>query len=474
MSSLHPEKLISPNAPPTSNKRNLALAFLCVSQLMFILDGSIVAVALPAIGSDLSVSGADLSWAVSGYLIPFGGLLLLAGRLGDLYGSKRLLLVGLTVFTLASALCALAPTLTLLVAARVLQGAGGALASAVILGMIVALFPRSKERGRALAAFSFVGAAGSSVGLVLGGVLTQVLSWEWIFLVNLPIGIVAAIGVIRYVPALQGSGGRTDVLGAFLITLGLATTVYVLLADSSNDYRAGLAVVSILLIVGFLIRQRRAPVPLLPLRILFDRVIGGGNVVLALMVAGLFGFQFLGVVYLQELLGFDPLQAGFAYLPVPLVIAGISLGLTTRLIMRFGQRPVLLSGLILIALGLALLSQLPRDGRYLQDFLPAATVIGVGFGLAFPSIAAVAVGSAKPEDAGLASGLFNTAQQVGGAVGLALLTALATYNSSPNESTMGPSLEGYKLAFAAAAGLVGLAAVIASLVLQPKRNALKN
>jgi EmrB/QacA subfamily drug resistance transporter len=474
MSTFGPEKLISPNEPPISNKQNLALTFLCVSQLMFILDGSIVAVALPAIGSDLSASGADLSWVVSGYLIPFGGLLLLAGRLGDLYGSKRLLLVGLTVFTLASALCALAPTLTLLVAARVLQGAGGALASAVILGMIVALFPHSKEQGRALAAFSFVGAAGSSVGLVLGGVLTQVLSWEWIFLVNLPIGTLAAIGVIRYVPALQGSGGRTDVLGAFLITLGLATTVYVLLADSSNDYRAGLAAVSILLIVGFLIRQRQAPVPLLPLRILFARVIGGGNVVLALMVAGLFGFQFLGVVYLQELLGFDPLQAGFAYLPVPLVIAATSLGLTTRLIMRFGQRTVLLSGLILIALGLALLSQLPWDGRYLQDFLPAATVIGVGFGLAFPSIAAVAVGSAQPEDAGLASGLFNTAQQVGGAVGLALLTALATYNSSPIESVTGPSLEGYKLAFAAAAGMVGLAAVIAALVLQPKRKALKN
>lgn len=447
-----------------------ALVVLCASQLMVILDGSIVAVALPVIGADVDVTGPALAWVVNAYLVPFGGLLLLCGRLGDLFGSRRVLLAGLAVFTVASLLCGLASSLEALVAARFLQGVGGAAASAVVLGMIVTLFPDPRDRGRALGVYAFVGAAGSSIGLLAGGLLTQTLGWPWIFWVNVPLGLVALVAVRSIVPAPPGSGGRADLMGAVLVTAGLMLAVYTLLAPDTADPTAVdgriptslLALTAAALLAVFLIRQRTAPVPLLPLRLLSSRATGLGNLVQALMVAGLFGYQFLGVLYLQQILGFDPLQAGVAFLPVPVVIAAVSIGLSAHLIARFGHRLVLVAGLASITTGLGLLARLPADGDYVVDLLPAGLLIAVGFGLAFPALAGVAVGSASARDAGVASGLFNTTQQVGGAFGLAVLTRKATgTQDGGGAEQITAALDGYHLAFLTAAGLAATALLLA-------------
>jgi EmrB/QacA subfamily drug resistance transporter len=442
-------------------RRWAALVLLCASQLMVILDGSIVAVALPVIGADLRVAGPALTWVVNAYLVPFAGLLLLAGRLGDLLGSRRVLLAGLGLFTTASVLCGLAPTLGVLAAARFLQGVGGALASAVVLGMIVQLFPGDRDRARALGAFGFVGAAGSSIGLVAGGVLTEALSWSWIFWVNLPLGLAALLGVRTLVPAPTGTGGRADALGAVLVTSGVSLTVYILLDTDVEPLRTVLlTAAAAALLAAFLARQASIDTPLLPLRLLTATSVGLGNLVQALMVAGLFGFQFLGVLYLQQLLAFTPLQAGLAFLPVPIVIAIVSLGLSARLISRTGLKPVLLGGLALIVVGLGLLTRLPSQDGYAAHLLPAGLLLAVGFGFAFPALAAVAVGTAPARDAGVASGLFNTTQQVGGALGLAVLTRLATSSSEDVGRTV-ITLDGYHAVFTAAAILVATALLLA-------------
>jgi EmrB/QacA subfamily drug resistance transporter len=445
----------------TDGRRWAALVLLCASQLMVILDGSIVAVALPVIGADLGVSGPELAWVVNAYLVPFAGLLLLAGRLGDLLGSRRVLLAGVGLFTAASVLCGIAPTWGVLVAARLLQGIGGALASAVVLGMIVQLFPGDRDRARALGAFGFVGAAGSSIGLLAGGVVTEALSWSWIFWVNVPLGVAALLGVRALVTAPTGTGGRADILGALLVTGGVSLSVYVLLAIDAEPVRtAVLAVTAAGLLAGFLVRQAGTDTPLLPLRLLSTRNLGLGNLVQALMVAGLFGFQFLGVLYLQQLLGYSPLQAGLAFLPVPIVIAIVSLGLSARLIGRTGLKPALLSGLACIVFGLGLLTGLPPQDGYAAHLLPAGLLLAVGFGLAFPALAAVAVGSAPVGDAGVASGLFNTTQQVGGALGLAVLTRLAVSFSDDTARTA-ITVDGYQVVFAAAAIFVAAAFLLA-------------
>jgi MFS family permease len=349
-----------------------------------------------------------------------------------------------------------------LLVARFAQGVGGALASAVVLGMIVALFPGPAQRGRALAVFSVVGAAGSSIGLLAGGLLTQSLSWPWIFLVNAPLGLAALIGVRRLVPAPAGTGGRADVPGAALVTTGLVLAVYTLLSPGTGGATAGLlALASVAVLLAFGARQARTRHPLLPLRLLATLTTGLGNVVQALMVAGLFGFQFLGVLYLQQLLGYDPLHAGLAFVPVPVVIAAVSLTLTARLITALGQRRVLVAGLACTTAGLALLTRLPASGGYRLGVLPAGVLIAVGFGLAFPALAAITIASAPPQDAGVASGLFNTAQQVGGALGLALLTRLATSAGGHQRHHAAATLTGYHLAFAAAAALAATALLLA-------------
>ncbi|MQA27987.1 MAG: MFS transporter, partial [Micromonosporaceae bacterium] len=334
---------------------------------MIILDGTIVNVALPTIQRDLGFSQSSLAWVVNAYLIAFGGLLLLAGRLGDLIGRRRVFLTGLAVFTAASLLCGVANSQELLIAARFLQGAGGAMASSVILGMIVTMFPEPGERARAIGVYSFVASAGASIGLLAGGVLTQAISWHWIFFVNVPIGIAAAVLAVRLIEPDRGIGlaEGADVAGALLVTSALMLGVYTIVKAADHGWASahtlGLGAVSIALFTGFVARQATAAKPLLPLRLLRSRNVSGANLIQILMVAGMFGMFFLGALYLQRVLGYDAVQIGMSYLPVSIGIGVFSLGLAPRLTMRFGARRVLASGLASMAAGLALFARVPVD-----------------------------------------------------------------------------------------------------------------
>ncbi|MGW2373614.1 MULTISPECIES: DHA2 family efflux MFS transporter permease subunit [Kitasatospora] len=464
----------APAAPTRS--RALALAVLCASMLMIVLDGSIVTVALPAIQDDLHFSPADLTWTVNAYLIAFGGLLLLAGRLGDLVGRKRVFVAGLALFTAASLLCALATGQGMLIAARFLQGVGGAMASAVGLGMVVTLFPEPGERGRAIGAFSFVGAAGASIGQVLGGVLTQALSWHWIFLINLPLGLSAALLAARVLETDHGPGLRAgaDALGAGLITAALMLGIYTIVGTGAHGWASartlGLGALSVLLLAAFLLRQARAARPLLPLRMFRSRTVSGANAVQLLTISGMFGFQILVALYLQQVLGYGAAATGLAMLPAAVAIGAVSLLLSARLSARFGERAVLLAGLAMLVVALGLLTRLPVDADYAVHLLPTMLLIGGG-GLVLSALAVLGMSGAGPEDAGTASGLFNTAQQVGGALGVAVLTTLADGRTGALAAAGHPAAEalagGFRLAFTAATGLLAVALVLAAVVLRP-------
>src|SRR4051794_6249994 len=357
----------------TARARWIALVVLCTGMLMIILDSTIVNVALPSIQADLGFTQSDLAWVVNAYLIAFGGLLLLAGRLGDLIGRKRVFLAGLAVFTTASLVCGLADSEGLLIGARFVQGIGGAATSAVILGMIVTMFPEPGSQARAIGVYSFVASAGASLGLLLGGVLTQGLSWHWIFFVNLPIGLATAVLAVRLIDGDRGVGFErgADVPGAGLVTGALMLGVYTIL--SVSDYGWGsahtivLGAIAVALLLAFVARQASAAAPLVPLRIFRSRNVSGSNAIQMLMVAGLFGMFFLGVLYLQHVLGYDAIETGLAFLPVALLIGTLSLGISPRLVMRFGARATLVPGLTLIAAGLAWFARAPVDGSYLAD-----------------------------------------------------------------------------------------------------------
>jgi EmrB/QacA subfamily drug resistance transporter len=450
----------------TRDSRWLALVVLCAGMLMVILDQTIVNVALPAIQSDLGFSASGLAWVINAYLIAFGGLLLLAGRLGDLIGRRTIFLAGLAVFTVASLLCGLAGSPEMLIAARFIQGVGGALSSAVILGMIVTMFPEPGEQGKAIGVFSFVASAGASIGLLAGGVLTQALDWHWIFFVNVPIGVVAGILGARWIAPEKGLGLRAgaDVPGAVLVTGALMLGVYTIVDARSLL----LAVVAVALLVAFVWRQATAAKPLLPLRVLRSRNVAGANLVQMLMIAGMLGVFFLAVLYLQRVLGYDAVGTGAAFLPISLSIGVLSLGFSARLNARFGPRNVLLPALASIVAGLFLLSRVPVDGSYVADLLPAMVLLGIGGGLTFPALMTLAMSSAAPEDSGLASGLVNTTQQVGGALGLAILATVAE-NRTGTSTTAGALVDGYGAAFEVAAGLVLVALVLAIGILRPQR-----
>jgi EmrB/QacA subfamily drug resistance transporter len=463
-------------------KRWGSLYVLCVGMLMIVLDATVVNVALPAIQKDLGFSQSSLAWVVNAYLIAFGGLLLLAGRLGDLFSRKGMFLAGLGVFTAASLLCGVAQSQEMLVAARFVQGVGGAMTSAVILGMIVTMFPGPRDQAKAIGVFSFVASAGGSVGLIAGGVLTQIISWHWIFFINVPIGLLTALIALRLLEKDKGIGlGRgADVPGAVLVTGSLMLGVYTIVEPAAKlgwgaGWTLGLGAATFGLLVAFLVREATAKNPLIPLRIFRSRNVSGSNIIQALTVAGMFGMFFLGALYLQRVLGYDALQTGLAFLPTTLVMGTLSVRYSERLVMRFGARTTLLPGLVLIAAGLALFVRVPVEGNYWIDVLPSMILVGTGVGTAFPALAALAMSGATPSDAGLASGLVNTTVQVGAAVGLAVLATVSATRSESligdGESTATALTNGYHLAFLIGAVLVVVAIAVAVTVLEPERQA---
>ncbi len=463
-------------AAEPDRSRWLALYVLCAGVLMIVLDVTIVNVALPTIQDSLGFSQSGLTWVVNAYLIPFGGLLLLAGRLGDLLGQRKMFLIGLGVFTVASLLCAAAENQAMLITGRFLAGVGGALSSAVVLGMIVTMFPQPRDQAKAIGVYGFVASAGGSIGLLLGGALTQAISWHWIFIINLPIGIATAYGALRLVENRPGIGFKAgaDIPGAALITSSLMIGVYAILGVNEHGWGSAqtlaLSAVSFVLGAAFVARQARIENPLMPLRLFRHRNVVGANVIQAFLVAGMFGMFFLGALYLQRILDYDALQVGLAFLPATIVMGTMSLGFSEKLIMRFGPRTTLIPGVVIVGIGLLLFARTPVDGDYLTDLLAPMLLIGLGVGTAFPSLMTLAMSGATPEDSGLASGLVNTSMQVGGAIGLAVLATLATERTDNKLADGAGQLaalnSGYHLAYVIGAILVGLAVVIAVTVLR--------
>jgi len=417
------------------NTRWLSLLILCTGFLLIVVDMTIVNVALPSIQRDLRFTQSGLAWVVNAYLIAFAGLLLLAGRLGDLLGRKRVYLVGLGVFVTASVACGLSFDQPMLIAARFVQGVGGALSSAVILAMIVTLFPKPDEQARAFGVFSFVASGGAAIGLLAGGVITQAVSWHWIFFVNLPIGVATAVAAARLLASDRGAGlGQgADVLGAILVTAALMVGVYAIVG--SSDFGLGsvrtlsLGTLSIALLAAFVARQARARNPILPLRMFASRRLSAANVVQALMTAAFLGFFFLASLDLERVLGYGPMSIGLAFLPVSIAMALFSIRLSAQLINRFGPYAMLVSGQVVIAVALTALAVGPAYAVYSTEMLVPFALLGLGGGLSFPSLTMIAMADAGPEDSGLASGLLNTTGQVGGALGLAVLATIAAGRS---------------------------------------------
>ncbi len=460
-----------------TENRWLALVVLCVGMLMIVLDVTVVNVALPSIQSDLHFSQSSLAWVVNAYLIAFGGLLLLAGRLGDLLSRRGVFLVGLAIFTGASLLCGLSDSQGMLVAARFVQGVGGALTSAVILGMIVTMFPEPGEQAKAIGVYAFVASAGGSIGLLVGGTLTQAIDWHWIFFVNVPIGMATAFFARRLLRPERGIGLNkgADVAGAGLITGALMLGVYTIVKPAAEyGWGAGrtlaLAAASLALLAAGVALEARARNPLIPLRIFGARNVSGANVIQALTVAGMFGMFFIGSLYLRRVLGYGALQVGLAFLPTTLIMGLLSVRYSERLITRYGARTTLVPGLALMAAGLVLFTRTPVNGSYVADVLPTLVLLGAGVGLSFAALMTLAMSGATPSDAGLASGLVNTTAQVGGALGLAVLNTLATTHThtllAHGTGTASALTAGYHLAYLIAGGLMVAAIGVAVMVLK--------
>ena len=450
------------------NSRWLSLIVLCTGFLLIVVDMTIVNVALPSIQRDLGFTQSGLAWVINAYLIAFAGLLLLAGRLSDLFGRKRVYLVGIGVFTAASLLCGLSFDQRFLIAARFIQGIGGAVSSAGILAMIVNLFPRPDEQARAFGVFSFVASAGAAVGLMAGGLITQVMSWHWIFFVNLPIGAATAAAAVRLLAPDRGLGtGRgADALGAMLVTASLMTGVYAIVESSTfglaSLHTLGFGALSLFLLSAFVTRQALGRNPILPLRLFASRRLSAANLVQVLMTSAFLSFFFLGSLDMERILGYGPMAIGLAFLPVAAVMAVFSIRFSARLIARFGPSTILIAGQLVVAAALAMLGLGPSNPAYPIHLLLPLALLGLGGGLSFPALTIVAMSDSGPSDAGLASGLLNTTGQVGGALGLAVLGTLAgarTLNLVQGGASSTDALAGgYHFAW-----LVGAAAVVVSL-----------
>ncbi|HEX4211750.1 MAG TPA: DHA2 family efflux MFS transporter permease subunit [Candidatus Dormibacteraeota bacterium] len=464
-----------PSLPFPNRSRWAAFSVLCAGMLMIVIDGTIVNVALPSIQRELDFSESALAWVVNAYLIPFGGVLLLAGRMGDLIGRRRIFIAGLAVFTVASTLCGLSQTQGMLIAARLVQGVGGGMTSSVILGMVVTLFPGRREQARAIGVIAFICSAGGSVGLLMGGVLTEAASWHGIFFVNLPIGIAATVLALRLLEPERGIGlaQGADLPGAALVTTALMLGVYTIAEVPDNGWGSPrtliLGGVALALLAGFLVRQTTAATPLLPLAIFRSRSISGANVIMVLAVAGMFGTFFIGALYLRLVLGYGPLQIGLAFLPVAVSMGAISFRISAQVNTRFGARPVLIVGLAMIAVGLAAFGRGPAQDGYLVNVLPSMLLLGIGGGLAFPAVTSLGMSGATADNSGLVSGLVNTTQQVGGSLGLAVLatlTASRTQSLTLAGAGGGAALTGgYLFGFAVGALFAAVAIVVAVLAL---------
>jgi len=458
--------------------RWLALIVLCLGDLMIVLDTTIVNVALPSIREDLGFTETSLAWVVNAYLLTFGGFLLLGGRLGDLFGHRRLFLIGISLFTLASIACGVSTTQGMLVGARAVQGLGGAVVSAVALSLIMTLFTEPAERAKAMGVFGFVLAGGGTLGVLLGGVLTDLLSWHWIFLVNVPIGIAVYALCLKLIPARGGlaTTGRLDVAGAVLVTTSLILAVYAIVNGNDKGWTSaqtlGLLIGSGVLMTAFLVLESRVSAPLMPLRILKLRNVATSNVVGVLWAAAMFAWFFLSALYLQLVLGYSPLQVGLAFLPANLIMGAFSIGLSAKLVMRFGIRAPLATGLSLAALGLLLFARAPVDGTFVVDVLPSMILLGFGAGMAFNPVLLAAMSDVEPSESGLASGVVNTAFMMGGALGLAILASLAASRTSSLSDSGESALEalngGYHLAFLVGALFAVAAAAIGAVFLRPQ------
>ena len=458
--------------------RWLALYVLCLASLMIVLDVTIVGVALPSIREDLGFSETSLAWVVNGYLLTYGGFLLLGGRLGDLFGHRRLFIAGIATFTAASLACGLATTQWFLVAARSVQGVGGAVASAVSLSLMVGLFTEPGERAKAMGIFGFVASGGGSIGVLLGGILTDALSWHWIFLVNFPIGVLVVLLTLRLVPAAApaASSGRLDIAGAVTVTTSLILAVYAIVNGNHNGWTSartlGVLAVAAAVFGAFLAIESHVRAPLVPLRLFRLRNLSTASGVGVLWSGAMFAWFFMSALYLQLVLGYSPLQVGLAFLPGNVIMGALSIGLSAKLVMRYGLRKPLTTGLLLASAGLLLLVRAPVDGTYAADVLPSMILLGLGAGMAFNPVLLAAMGDVNPAEAGLASGVVNTSFMMGGAVGLAVLASVAASRTSTlldaGHSEVAALTGGYHVAFLLGAIFAAAAAVLGATLLREK------
>ncbi|WP_020166699.1 MULTISPECIES: MFS transporter [Methylotenera] len=460
------------------NKQWITLIVLCLGELMIVLDTTIVNVALPSIRTDLGFNETSLVWVVNAYMLTFGGFLLLGGRLGDFYGHRKAFLVGLTLFTVASLACGLANSQAILIIARAIQGLGGAVVSAVALSLIMDLFAQPNERAKAMGVYGFVCAGGGSIGVLLGGLLTSAFSWHWIFLVNLPIGIAVFILCMKLLPSDQTQADATshDVGGALTITASLMLAVYAIVngneAGWTSTQTMSLLLASVVLLITFIFIEQRVKQPLVPLGMFRLRNLAIANTAAILWAAAMFAWFFISALYMQSVLGYSALQVGLAFLPANVIMAVFSLGISAKLIMRFGIRIPLASGLLLAAIGLALFARMPVAGHFVVDVLPGMLLLGLGAGIAFNPMLLAAMNDVKPSESGLASGVINTSFMMGGALGLAILASLAAMQTrhlaGNGIATISALNGGYQLAFALAA-LFALAGAGLSIFLTTKK-----
>jgi EmrB/QacA subfamily drug resistance transporter len=460
----------APEAVPAhvlNPRRWLALAVICAGELMIVLDGTIVTVALPQIKEGLDFSDTGLAWTLNAYLLTFGGLLLLAGRAADLIGPRRLFVSGLGIFTIASLLCGIATEAWMLVAARALQGVGGAIITAVALALLVINFPQPHERAKAMGIWTFVAAGGGSIGVTLGGVLTDALDWRWIFLVNLPVGIVAIIMTMRSLaPDPTSREGTLDVAGAVLATgastLLVSAFVGVESAGWGSARTIGLLAGALVMIGAFVVVERRVAHPLLPAGVFRSRNLTAGCVVSVLTIIGLFGWFFIGTLYLQRVLGLTPLKTGLTFLPATLLLGGMSMGPSAKLVRRFGPKPPLIVGTAMTVVGLALMARAPVGGRILVDVMPAMILIGIGIGISFMPLFLLALSEVSETEAGVSSGVLTTSQQIGGALGIAILVAIAAARTEAVGADATAALNaGYHAALWSGAAMSALAIPVA-------------